>query len=338
VKDGRLIDALRDGWTRCGLANRQVLLAVSGGADSVALLRGVLTLREPPAVELHVAHMNHGLRGPDADADAAWVGDLCRSLGVPCHVGHEPVPESVVRETGSLEAAARQVRYAFLERTALACGCTHVAVAHTADDQAETVLHHILRGTGLAGLVGMPSLRPLSGGVLLARPMLEATRSQVVEYLDEIGQDHRHDETNCDTGFTRNRLRHELLPILEREFNPRVKAALVRLSRQAAEVTEHLDRQAAELLAAATIGRDGDKWRLSCDVLRQQPPLLVRACLALLWREADWPRQRMDFGHYDRLDRLIRERRGHSGADFPDAVTARRRRGVLTVRRGEREV
>jgi tRNA(Ile)-lysidine synthase len=314
----------------------RVLLAVSGGADSVALLRGTLSVAEQIGVVPLVAHLNHGLRGAESDADAEFVSQLAVRLDVPAVVRREDVPEPLVRETGSREDAARQIRYAFLARVAEETGCRFVAVAHTADDQAETVLHHVLRGTGLAGLSGMPAERELSPelspGVRLVRPMLRTSRQDVLAYLDGVGQPFREDLTNQDPQFTRNRLRTDLLPRLQAEYNPRVHAALCRLAEQGAEVQAELDRQAAALLASATIRRGADEWLLDCAALQTAAPVLIRTALVQLWKQASWPRRALTFEHLSRLDQLARRDQGTGGVSV-SGVEITRRRKVLILKR-----
>src|SRR5580658_8990241 len=144
-----------------GLAGHRVVVGVSGGADSVALLRGVHQLARTSQIELSAAHLNHGLRPGRAEEDAEWTRDLCHRLGVPFVVERSEVAGRARTEQWNIEEAARIVRYEFFERTARSVSATHVAVAHNADDQVETVLHHLFRGTGLAGLRGMRRSRPL---------------------------------------------------------------------------------------------------------------------------------------------------------------------------------
>ncbi|MEX2317026.1 MAG: tRNA lysidine(34) synthetase TilS [Pirellulales bacterium] len=229
-------------WPSAHWRDTHVVLGVSGGADSVALLRAVLALngRCGGRGAVRVAHLNHGLRGPAADADQAWLEQLCGQLGVPISVGHANVSGLASEQGDGWEAAARTARYSFLQTVAEEVGARFVAVAHTADDQAETVLHRIVRGTGLAGLAGMPVSRPLSASVSLVRPLLAARRGEVLEYLAAVGQEYRTDDLNADARFTRNRLRHELLPLLREKLNPEVDSALLRLASQAGEAQRWL--------------------------------------------------------------------------------------------------
>jgi tRNA(Ile)-lysidine synthase len=191
------------------------LVAVSGGADSVALLRAAMSVRRPGTGRLIVAHCNHGLRGKESDDDERFVRDLSARLGLECEVGRAALDGQTTASVS--EQTARAARYAFLCEAAARQGARYVATAHTADDQAETVLHRVIRGTGLAGLAGIQKHRELLHGVSLVRPLLQVRRSVLLEYLRDLGQDHRQDSSNHSPKFTRNRLRHDLIPRLQRD-------------------------------------------------------------------------------------------------------------------------
>jgi tRNA(Ile)-lysidine synthase len=220
-------------------AGDRVVVAVSGGPDSLCLLHVLHDLSGPLDLSLVVAHLDHGLR-PAAAEDAIFVLAEAERLGLPCHLGRADTRAEAAARRLSLEEAAREVRYAFLTEIARSAGAQRLAVAHTADDQAETVLMHFLRGAGLAGLKGM---LPVAGEYLI-RPLLDTTRAEVEAYCAARGLHPRRDETNTDTRFWRNRLRHELLPLLE-QYNPRLRAVLARtatvLAGEHAIVQAHLD-------------------------------------------------------------------------------------------------
>ena len=184
-----------------------VICAVSGGADSVSLLFAMYLLAPKLGITLEAAHFNHGLRGVESDADAAFVQQLCDRFDIPLHMGRG----SVVPGKKGLEAAARNARYSFLESLP-----GKIATAHTADDNAETVLMHLIRGTGLRGLGG---IAPVRGNVI--RPMLTVTRQEVLAFLDEYHLSWREDSTNAENNFLRNRLRHGVMPLLSKE-NPSI--------------------------------------------------------------------------------------------------------------------
>jgi tRNA(Ile)-lysidine synthase len=208
-------------------------------------------------------------------------------------------------------------------------GLHFVATGHTANDQAETVLHRLLRGTGLDGLRGIAWRRELAPGVEAVRPLLGVTREEVLAYLREIGQSARHDASNDDTQRMRNRIRHELLPLLARDYNPRIVEALCRLAAQAEEVCRDEERAAAELLGEAELPRAGGLVILDADRLRPAPRRLVRCILRLIWAREGWPMGGMGFAEYERLADLVAASAG--AHDLPGGVHARRRGRVLQV-------
>src|SRR3954447_11968021 len=227
------------------------VVAVSGGGDSVGLLRALHALAPGLGLGLSVAHLDHGARGEAARGDAAFVADLAAALGLPFDLGRwRP------GRPGHFEADARRARYAWLVEVARARGASAVAVGHTRDDQAETILHRIVRGTGLRGLAGIPRRRTLAEGVSLVRPLLGVTRAEVRGYLAAIGQPHRDDDSNDDLSRTRARIRHDLLPRLAREYNPRVAEALVRLGELAGASQHGIETTLAEMERAVVLDAD----------------------------------------------------------------------------------
>lgn len=208
----------------------RVGVAVSGGADSVALLRLLERLRDDLGITLAVVHFNHWLRATESEGDAAFVEQLARTRGFKIVTDREDVAAEAQRQGRNLEDMARQLRYAFFERVVREGRATHIAVAHTADDQAETVLAHLIRGTGLTGLAG---IYPVAGAVV--RPLLGTRREQLREYLRAIGQSWREDSTNRDTRRMRARIREQLLPLLARDFSPAIAGHLRELARFARE-------------------------------------------------------------------------------------------------------
>jgi len=322
-------ERLRQKLPELGPADGQLLLAVSGGPDSVALVCAICAIRDQLDFTVTAAHLNHRLR-PEADDDADWVAALCSKLGVPLVSGREDVSAVAKTQGQSIEEAARQVRYEFLLKTALDRGCSRIAVAHTADDQAETILHHILRGTGISGLRGMPETRELEPGVLLIRPMLGLTRANVVRFLDDVGQDTRTDSTNADPSFTRSRIRTLLLPLVQREFNPAVTDALLRLGEQAGDVSETMELLASQALGGAIIDANDSACRIDCEKLSSLPRHLVRECFKQIWKQQGWPLQRMGFREWDRLADIVDE---GGASSLPHGVDARRRGKLLALQR-----
>lgn len=236
----------------CGLLPQHaVLVGLSGGVDSVVLLHLLCGLREQGRLSaVMAAHLHHGLRGAEADADAAFCEALCGAWDVPFVCGRAEV-RTVAAEKGlSLETAAREERYAFLKRAAAQLGADCIAVAHHMDDQAETLLLHLLRGSGLDGLAGM---RPRTGNIV--RPLLAARRQDIEAYAQAHGLAFCTDATNASDAMTRNRVRHELLPLLC-SFNPRAVEHLCATASLLAQDADYLNA-AARAAAGAAAGRDG---------------------------------------------------------------------------------
>jgi tRNA(Ile)-lysidine synthase len=211
-------------------AGDRVGAAVSGGADSLALLALLDRLRDELGITLAVVHFNHALRGAESDADASFVELEARNRGLEFLIAREDVLAAAAREGWNLEDAARRLRYAFFERVIDQNQLTHIAVAHTVDDQAETVLAHLLRGTGPTGLAG---IYPVAGRIV--RPLLGSRRETLREYLRANGQTWREDSSNRDTRRTRARIREKLLPLLQQDFSPAIVSHLGELARLARE-------------------------------------------------------------------------------------------------------
>lgn len=289
--------AMAEVWPPHRWRDVTVLVAVSGGADSVALLRAVtrLAARQPGPGRVVAAHFNHRLR-PTAADDEQFVRALCARLNVPLEVGSAARPGAV-----AAEAAARSARYAYLRATAERLGARYVAVAHTADDQAETVLHRIIRGTGLAGLAGIPFARSLGPAATLVRPLLNVSRAMVLEYLAALGQDYCRDESNLSPRYTRNRIRNELLPLLASQYNPAVADALRRLGTLAGEAQRLIESLAAEEAQRRLQPSGPNEIALDCQGLAAQPAHLVSELLLHVWKHKSFPQQRMQQEHWRRL-------------------------------------
>jgi tRNA(Ile)-lysidine synthase len=235
----------------------KVLVAFSGGADSTALLLSMRELLEQGRIGgLFAAHLNHGIRGAAAERDMRFCESLCAELGVPIAVESADVP-SLARERGeSIEQAARDVRYAFLERARQSFGADAIATAHHLDDQAETVLLHLMRGSGLTGLCGM---QPRNGAIV--RPMLGVSRAQILAYLGERRAAYCEDETNAENGPLRNRIRNELVPLLK-TFNPNVARALNATASLVSQDEAYLALLAREAEHGCSMGDGLDRSKL----------------------------------------------------------------------------
>jgi tRNA(Ile)-lysidine synthase len=243
-----------------------VVVGVSGGADSVCLLHVLAKWRKGLGINLHVAHLNHQLRGVESEADAGYVSDLAGSLGIPVTIDRQDVADYRLGKNLSVEEAARELRYAFFARVAGEVGANRIAIGHTRDDQVETILMHILRGTGVTGLCGLVPCSPMMyesqgttlsaeplrvakgkrSNILVIRPLLDISREETTNYCQEHQLDPRIDSSNVSLSFFRNRIRLQLLPQL-RQYNPSVDQALLRLADIAKEDNAFIEQQASEL-------------------------------------------------------------------------------------------
>ncbi len=272
-----------------------VVVAVSGGGDSVGLLRALHSLGFRPSV----AHLDHGARGEEGRADARFVADLADGLNLPFDLGHW-----TPTRPGHFEADARAARYGWLAEVATRRGARAVAVGQTLDDQAETILHRIVRGTGVGGLAGMAKVRRLAPGLALVRPLLGVSRREIRDYMAAIGQEFRDDSTNRDTSKTRARLRLDLLPRLARDYNPAVAEALVRLGRLASGSSRALARQVREWTRQVVVAAEADRITLDRPALARLGPFERAEVIRRAWRDAGWPERAMDDRRWRRLAAL----------------------------------
>ena len=263
----RFVDAVENGLQQAGVDfDRPLLIAFSGGPDSSALLLACIALRDRRGLDITAAHFNHRLRGADSDRDAAHAKEVCRRFSVECLSGSGEALAHSRQAGSSLEAAARELRYAYLADAASSVGAHAVATGHTMDDQAETVLLNITRGAGLRGLAAMRAAAdlPIAGRakpLRVVRPMLGLRKSEAAEYCRQHGLSPLLDQTNEDTRFPRNKLRQDVVPILE-SINPNVVEAICRLARTARDDFEVIDAVSADAFRAAVTARQRQRRHL----------------------------------------------------------------------------
>lgn len=313
---------LQDGLQPLCTDSDSLLLAVSGGADSMALLDGCLKLRQSDRCpsRIAVAHLNHGLRGLEGVRDLEFVESQAAAYGVE-FFSKDLTGVPLISAGESLEEAARRHRYEFLLKTASLRRFTCLVTAHHLDDQAETVLHNIMRGTGLRGLSGMSSVRLPALKVRLIRPLLAVSREVIRGYLAEYGIRFVEDSSNTSGDFTRNRIRHELMPVLERDFNVQVVEHLASLAEQVRESLAYLDVSADRFLTRCVIQKQPHAVRLHRQEFDSEPSFLTRHALIRLWDQIGWPRQQMTTRHWHELDTLLRGSQAAS-MDLPGGIRA----------------
>ncbi|HYF00362.1 MAG TPA: tRNA lysidine(34) synthetase TilS, partial [Planctomycetota bacterium] len=280
-------------------------------------------------------HVNHGLRGKASDEDEEFVKTLCGKLGVPFHSTTVDVKGYQKRERKSLEESGRVLRHEYLQNLATQLGAQKISMAHNLDDQAETILHRILRGTGLRGLKGMAPIRVLSRkqDLFVVRPLIELERYEIEGYLRERGIPYKTDLTNFDTSLTRNKIRHKLLPLIESEFNPRVKMALVKLGQTAGSFYLLLREIANEVYENTRMISGEGEVCLSVEEFSKLPPaiqtlIIDRAVKTVLGRVPQ-----LNFEHYLEIISLCGEHGYQKAIRLPRGLEARREGYILKIAR-----
>ncbi|HEY4745584.1 MAG TPA: tRNA lysidine(34) synthetase TilS [Desulfuromonadaceae bacterium] len=303
-----------------------VIVGLSGGADSTALLELLSALPDHP-VRLVAAHLNHCLRGPDADADEAFCRALALRHGIPFESRRIDVAELADQQGLNLEDAGRRSRIAFFDELAAKWQATAVALGHHADDQAETVLMRLLRGAGPDGLAGMP----WRNGRGYIRPLLGVSRAEIEAWLTARGIGWREDASNRDTAFLRNRIRHELLPLLE-QYTPAIRERLTTTAGLLADENALLE-QLAETTFARACSRDGDAWSCDIGMLAEQPAAMRRRVLRLMLERCAGSLDHVARQHIADLELLLDSPRPNATLNLPQGLTAVREYGVLRLLR-----
>lgn len=315
-------------------APEPVVVAVSGGADSTALLLAIDELKKAGKIvaEIWTAHLDHGLRESSA-RDAKWVSQLTKQLGYSPIIGRRKVREIAELKGDNLEQVARSTRYDFLEKAAHRKHARFVLTAHTMDDQAETIMMHLMRGSASIGLAGIHSKRALSkdGTIQLVRPLLWARRSDTEDYCRQRKQDFLVDEMNVDERYSRVKVRKHLLPLMQ-TFNNRIVEALSRTATLLREDSDVLQQNAAKLLENATVKPSNPKTKipvLNVKVLIGAPAALRRRALRQWITEARGNARRLEMTHLLAVERLLKGEAGGRVAELPNGAKVRRRRGQL---------
>ena len=304
------------------------VIGVSGGADSMLLLHALRQLSERRDLrwDLHIAHLHHGLRGAAADDDARFVEETAMQMRLPFYIEHADIPAAVAAGGGSTEEVARHQRYQFLERVALKVDAPGILVGHHADDDAETILHRICRGTGIRGLGGMRDRRAIQPGsrVLLLRPFLRERRATIESFCGERDIEYRTDQTNLDQTYTRGRIRNVILPLLREQLNPNVSDSLLRLAEQARWLETYLHDAALRVFDSLLISDQHDRIILNTRALLSKQRVIqaevIRRAVALL------PSGEPDLGftNVDDVLRLASDRSSGKELHLPGGILVRK--------------
>ena len=289
--------------------DHKMLLGVSGGADSVALLRIFHHLAKGlPSSNIIVCHANHQLRGKESDDDQEFVMQLCDQLNVPLEVKTLPIKHP---DSDGIESNLRNLRYQMFKEFAAKHAARYVLTAHNANDQLETILFRILRGTGIGGLAGIPTIRPLCDNVSMIRPLLEISRQEIVELLNSIGQTFRVDSSNQSDDYSRNKIRNKLIPLIENEFGWKLLDRIQPLAIQASEQQQLLD-DICEPLVESAVQFSSGSFSIQRSEVGDHPAIVIRHLLVSAWKKMHWPLQAMTFEKWSQLATRVvdREKKG----------------------------
>lgn len=322
-----LVDQIRNVWPPNRWVEYNVLVAVSGGADSVALLKALAEIKKANETDasglLIVAHFNHQLRGADSDGDADFVRQLAASLELEFRSGSAEHDSAA-----SSENDLREQRYKFLVEAARKSNCRYIATAHHRDDQVETVLFRLFRGTGVGGLGGIPTARVVDESLTIIRPMLNVSKCEIESALGEWNQTWRIDVSNTASQYTRNFIRNEILPNVRERFGS-IDESVVRLSQQASEQQEFVLDQALALFDA--VSQDGENLLIDCGKLQGQSPVLLRELFIEVFRRQSWPVSQLGFRELNRLACLVGSENDEPRFQLPGAISCQKDDGVVRL-------
>ena len=301
----------------------RILIGVSGGADSLALMYVLYDLAETLSVELGVCYLNHGLRPQAAEKEAVFVQEKATALGLPCLQGRAEINQ----DAGSVEERARIERYAFFKRTAKVNGYTKIAVGHHMEDNAESVLMHLLRGSGIRGLSG---IAPVTHDGII-RPLINCRKADILAFLEAAGHTHMQDESNNDLRFQRNRVRHDVMPYLEQNFHPKVIETLNRTAALCREEEQWLQNRASAMIAELKMAIGPGSVALDLENLNRQARPMQRRIIREVLRQWQGHLKRLTAAHVESIiDMAFDENKGHGRLDLPNGIRAKRRGDQLT--------
>ena len=300
-----------------------VVVGVSGGPDSVALLHSLVALAPRWSLQLVIGHLNHQLRGATADQEAVFVSRIAKDLGISCEIASENVAEYAADLRLSLQEAAREVRYAFYDKVAAKYSSSKIALGHHADDNAESILMHLLRGTGPLGLTGIPPVR--RGRII--RPLIDLTKKEILTFLELSDLEYMKDNSNIDTKYLRNRIRHELLPSLKEDYNPNVVYALNRLASILRDEEDFWDREVRRILQDLVSVQTPDRLSLTARGLSDLHPAQLRRLVRYAVLSLKGELKRLGHVHVQAIAQLIAGPSPSGRLNLPH--------GVMVVRDGE---
>ena len=308
----------------------RVLVGFSGGPDSIALLHALLKLRQECSFTICIAHLDHGFRGEESHADRKFCEDLAEKLGLDINCEEIDVPR-IAKEKGlSPEEAARFERYDFFKRVAAAKKITKVAIGHNRDDQAETILMRAFRGSGMSGLGGISPVRSM-GSLAIIRPLIDVSRREIEEFVKENGFEVRRDSSNDKTLFTRNRIRHDLIPYLEKNFNANIKEILANTAENLRSENEFLEKLARRKFKSMSRRNNSSEIVIDIKKFKKQSTALRKRILRAALEELKGNLRRLTYQHWKEMDELIEKRPGNSIVDLPGGINVVKNKNKIFI-------
>ncbi|MDE1889612.1 MAG: tRNA lysidine(34) synthetase TilS [Planctomycetota bacterium] len=318
--------------------NDSIIVGVSGGPDSVALIKILHSINSAKGLNLclFVAHLNHQLRGKSAEDDAQFVQNLSKDLSLPFILKSVNIQNISSQIKRSVEETARIERYKFFMEASQSHNAAIVAIGHTADDNAETILHRIIRGTGVLGLEGIPIRRPLDVDVTvqLIRPLLFTWRREIVEYLEKERLVFRTDETNYETIYLRNKIRLELIPLLEKQYNPNIKKTLLQLCQILSTNNEYLVLEAKKILKDSVAESEEDSCIINTHFLAKQPKILQFLVFKEILNVMQIPLKEINYEHYKKIFEEITKPGKGRHFQLPGKLYLWHEHGMLHLKKG----
>jgi tRNA(Ile)-lysidine synthase len=308
-------------------ARDSVVIGVSGGPDSVALLHVLFLIAPCFSLKLGVAHLNHCLRRNDSDKDAQFVEVLAKKYDLPCYTYKKDVRKYQIENKLSLEEAARRVRYTFLNNVANTMHYNKIAVGHHSDDNAELILMNLFRGSGTQGLSGIPPVRDHK----IIRPLIKSNRSEIIDFLCQNNLDYVSDASNRDTKYFRNRVRHDLIPLLKTAYNPKISETLNRLSSIIRSEEEWINDVVHPVYEKTLLDVQENYIILSVSMLNRYHPALQRRIIRITIENVKGDLKRIQFVNINSVIGLLEKGSAYGKVDLPDRIRIQRDRDALYV-------
>jgi len=307
----------------------RILVGLSGGTDSVALLHALSTLKEEFVFSMHIAHLDHMFRGEESVGDRRFCEGLAKKMKLEMIYKEINVPQ-IAKEKGiSPEEAGRQERYGFFKEAAKAKGIKKIAVAHNKDDQAETVLMRVIRGAGMLGLGGMSPVKDMQG-VKIIRPLIETSRQEIEDFIKDEGLQFRQDSSNEKLIFTRNRIRRELIPYLEKNFNANIKEVLTNMAENLRVENEFMEKFSNRKLKSSSKIKNGQVL-IDLKRFKAQPEAVRKRVLRAALRQIKGDLRRLTYQHWKELEQLIHVRPVNSKVDLPSGVDVVKHKNSISL-------